>query len=132
MDPFRYHVFICDQKKPEGVPSCPARGTAATIDALRKEVAARGLADEVQITTCGSLGVCERGPNLVVYPEGIWYSGVRPEDVPELVDSHFVQGRVLERLVNRDAAALRAEVQSNRAKFMAAQRARDAAGVLDR
>jgi (2Fe-2S) ferredoxin/ubiquinone/menaquinone biosynthesis C-methylase UbiE len=102
----------------------------ATIEALRQEVAARGLADEVQITTCGSLGACERGPNLVVYPEGVWYSGVRLEDVGELVESHFVQGRPLDRLVNRDEAALRAEIQSNRAKFMAAQRARDAAGVL--
>ena len=130
MEPFHYHVFICDQKKPEGVPCCPARGSAATIEALRKEVAARGLLDEVQITTCGSLGVCERGPNLVVYPEGVWYSGVRAEDVPELVHSHFVEGRVLERLVNRDEAELRAEIQSNRAKFMAAQRAKDASGVL--
>jgi len=76
------------------------------------------------------LGVCERGPNLVVYPEGVWYSGVRAEDVPELVESHFAQGRVVERLVNRDEAGLRAEVLSNRAKFMAAQRAKDAAGVL--
>jgi (2Fe-2S) ferredoxin/SAM-dependent methyltransferase len=130
MEPFRYHVFICDQNKPEGVPCCPARGSAATIEALRKQVAARGLADEVQITTCGSLGVCERGPNLVVYPEGVWYSGVRPEDVPELVDSHFVQGRPVERLMNRDEAGLRAEIQSNRAKFMAAQRAKEASGVL--
>ncbi|MGD1100962.1 MAG: methyltransferase [Terriglobia bacterium] len=130
MEPFHYHVYICDQKKPEGVPCCPARGSAATIEALRKEVAAHGLMDEVQITTCGSLGVCERGPNLVVYPEGVWYSGVRPEDVPELVESHFVQGRVVERLVNRDEAGLRAEIQSNRAKFMAAQRAKEAAGVL--
>jgi (2Fe-2S) ferredoxin/precorrin-6B methylase 2/DNA-binding CsgD family transcriptional regulator len=130
MEPFRYHIFICDQKKPEGVPCCAAAGSAATIEALRKEVAARGLADEVQITTCGSLGACERGPNLVVYPEGIWYSGVRAEDVPELVHSHFVEGRVLERLMNRDEVKLRAEIQSNRAKFMAAQRAKDASGVL--
>jgi (2Fe-2S) ferredoxin/precorrin-6B methylase 2/DNA-binding CsgD family transcriptional regulator len=130
MEPFRYHVFICDQNKPEGVPSCPARGSAATIAALRKEVAVRGLLDEVQITTCGSLGVCERGPNLVVYPEGVWYSGVRPEDVPELVEAQFIQGRVVERLVNRDEAGLRAEILSNRAKFMAAQRAKEAAGVL--
>src|SRR5208282_4130891 len=130
MEPFHYHVFICDQNKPEGVPCCAARGSAATIAALRKEVAARGLADEVQITSCGSLGVCERGPNLVVYPDGVWYSGVRPEDVPELVESHFVQGRPVERLANRDEAGLRAEIHSNRAKFMAAQRAKDAAGVL--
>ncbi|MFZ0963796.1 MAG: methyltransferase [Terriglobia bacterium] len=130
MEPFRYHVYICDQKKPEGVPCCPGRGSAATIEALRKEVAARGLADEVQITTCGSLGICERGPNLVIYPEGVWYTGVRPEDVPELVESQFVQGRALDRLVNPDWSALRAEIQSNRAKFLAAQRAKGAAGVL--
>ncbi len=130
MQPFRHHVFICDQTKPEGAPCCAARGSAATLAALRKEVAARGLADEVLVTACGSIGVCERGPNLVVYPEGVWYSGVRPEDVPELVHSHFVEGRVLERLANRDEAALRAEIQSNRAKFMAAQRAKDASGAL--
>jgi (2Fe-2S) ferredoxin/ubiquinone/menaquinone biosynthesis C-methylase UbiE/DNA-binding CsgD family transcriptional regulator len=130
MEPYRYHVFICDQKKPEGVPCCPARGSAATLEALRKEVAARGLLDEVQITTCGSLGLCERGPNLVVYPEGVWYSGVRPEDVPELVESHFVHGRPVDRLVNHDAAVVKTEIQSNRAKFMAAQRARDASGML--
>jgi (2Fe-2S) ferredoxin/precorrin-6B methylase 2 len=130
MEPFRYHVFVCDQRKSEGIPCCAARGSAATIDALRKEVAARGLLDEVQITLCSSLGACERGPNLVVYPEGVWYSGVRPEDVGEIVASHLVQGRVVERLVNRDAAALRAEIQSNRAKMLAAQRAKDTAGIL--
>ena len=130
MQPFHYHVFICDQRKPEGVPCCPARGSAATIEALRKEVAARGLLDEVQITTCGSLGACDRGPNMVVYPDGVWYSGVKPGDIRELVDSHFVKGQPLDRLMNHDESALRAEIQSNRAKFMAAQRARDASGVL--
>ena len=130
MEPFRYHLFICDQKKPEGIPSCSACGSLATIDALRKEVAVRGLLDTVQITTCGSLGLCERGPNLVVYPEGAWYSGVRAEDVPELVESHFIKGRPLDRLVNRDELAVRTEIQSNRAKFMAAQKAREAAGIL--
>jgi (2Fe-2S) ferredoxin/precorrin-6B methylase 2 len=130
MELFRYHLFICDQKKPEGIPSCSACGSMATIDALRKEVAVRGLLDTVQITTCGSLGLCERGPNLVVYPEGAWYSGVRAEDVPELVESHFIKGRPLDRLVNRDELAVRTEIQSNRAKFMAAQKAREAAGIL--
>jgi (2Fe-2S) ferredoxin/precorrin-6B methylase 2 len=130
MEPFRYHVFICDQKKPEGVPCCRAQGAMETVEALRKEVVARGLLDEVQITTCGSLGLCERGPNMVVYPDGIWYSGIRPEDVPELVESHFIQGHPVERLVNRDSAELRAEVQSNRSKFMAAQRAKEASGAM--
>jgi len=130
MEPFRFHVYACDQQKPEGVPACAARGSALTIEALRKEIAARGLANQVQLTTCGSLGLCERGPNLVVYPEGIWYSGVRPEDVPEIVESHFQQGRPVERLVNSDASALENEVRANRDRYLAGVRARDAAGVV--
>jgi (2Fe-2S) ferredoxin/ubiquinone/menaquinone biosynthesis C-methylase UbiE len=100
------------------------------IEALRREVVAQGLANAVQITTCGSLGLCERGPNMVVYPEGVWYSGVRAEDVPEIVDSHFRQGRPVSRLVNTDAAALATEVCANRDRYLASVRARDAAGVM--
>lgn len=130
MEPFRYHVYACDQQKPEGVPGCAARGSALTIDALRKELAARGLGNNVQLTTCGSLGLCERGPNLVVYPDGIWYSGVKPEDVPEIVESHFQQGLPVARLINTDASALETEIRGNRDKYLAGLRARDAAGVL--
>jgi (2Fe-2S) ferredoxin/predicted O-methyltransferase YrrM len=130
MEPFHYHVFVCDQKRAEGAPCCSSRGSGKVIEALRKEIAARGLEEEVQITLCGSLGLCERGPNLVVYPAGVWYSNVEPEDVPELVETHFRQGRVVARLANPDHAALRAEIQSNREKMLAAQRAKDAAGAL--
>ena len=63
------------------------------------------------MTACGSLGLCEHGPNLVVYPEGTWYSGVTPADVPEIVRSHFGEDTPVERLVRTDAAALRAEIQ---------------------
>jgi (2Fe-2S) ferredoxin/predicted O-methyltransferase YrrM len=130
MEPFRWHVFICDQCKPEGVPCCAARGSGKVIEALRQEIAVQGLTDEVQITLCGSLGLCERGPNMIVYPEGVWYSGVLPQDVPEIVRSHFQQGRAVERLVNRDAAALMEEIQSNRKKARAAAKAREASGEL--
>jgi len=130
MEPFRLHVFICDQKKPEGVPCCPARGAEKVIDALRKEVAARGLENEVQVTVCGSLGLCERGPNMVVYPAGVWYSNVAAEDVPQIVREHFQEGRVVARLANSDGEALRREIVSNRDKMRAALRARDQAGAL--
>ena len=130
MQPFKYHVFVCDQRKPDGAPCCSARGSAATLEALRKEVAARGLLNDVLITSCGSIGLCERGPNLVVYPDGVWYSGVTPKDVPALVESHFVKGWALSRLLNQDEAAVRAEVNANRKKFMAAQRAKEASGAL--
>ncbi len=120
MEPFRYHVYACQQEKPGGAPCCSGRGAAAVLDALRKEIAAQGLGDTVQITTCGSLGLCERGPNLVVYPEGIWYSGVQVADVPELVREHFQKGRAVGRLANRDAIALKKEIAANRAKALAA------------
>lgn len=130
MQPFRYHVFVCDQQKPEGVPCCSARGSRKVIDVLRAEVAAQGLADRVQITTCGSLGLCERGPNMVVYPDGVWYSCASASDVPELVRSHFANATPLERLMNYDPQAVRAEIESNKSKMQAAMRAKDAAGAL--
>ena len=130
MEPFRYHVYVCDQKKPEGAPACSARGSGAVIEALRREIAAQGLKDAVQVTTCGSLGLCERGPNLVVYPEGSWCSGVRPEDVPEIVREHFGRGRPVARLASGTPDALKAEIAASRAKALAALAARDAAGVV--
>jgi (2Fe-2S) ferredoxin/2-polyprenyl-3-methyl-5-hydroxy-6-metoxy-1,4-benzoquinol methylase len=130
MGPFRYHVFVCDQWKPEGVPCCGTRGSAKLIEALREEVAAQGLSDDVHITACGSIGLCERGPNMIVYPEGTWYSSVMPQDAPEIVRTHFREGRVVERLANKDVAALQEEIRTNRDKMLAARRAQEAAGVL--
>ncbi len=123
MEPFRYHVYACQQEKPGNAPCCSARGSAQVLDALRKEIAAQGLMGEVQITTCGSLGMCERGPNMIVYPEGVWYSSVQVSDVPEIVREHFRNGRPVERLANRDVVALKKEIEENRAKAMAALRA---------
>ncbi len=130
MEPFRLHVFVCDQQKPEGVPCCSSRGSGKVLDTLRAEINARGLEDEVQITTCGSLGLCEHGPNLIVYPEGVWYSGVRPEDVAEIVQSHFLEDTPVERLVRTDPADIRAEILASRARMLQARRAREACGAL--
>jgi len=128
--PFRHHVFVCEQRKPEGAPCCSARGSAAVIEALRREVASRGLQDAVAVTPCGSLGLCENGPNLVVYPEGAWYSHVAPADVPEIVAEHLQGGRPVARLLRSDEAALRAEIAGNRGKAQAALKAREASGAL--
>jgi len=116
MEPYQYHVYVCHQKKPEGIPSCSAHGS--------------GLGDKVQITACGSIGLCERGPNMVVYPDGVWYSGVTVDDVPTIVSEHFQAGRVVERLANNDAAALKIEIDTNKKRMMAALKANDTAGML--
>lgn len=130
MEPYQYHVYICNQKKPEGVPSCTAHGSEKLVDLLRAEITSQGLTDSVQVTTCGSIGLCERGPNMVVYPEGVWYSGVTRADIPEIVREHFKSGKPVDRLVNKDAAALKSEIETNRNRMIAARKAQDAAGVL--
>lgn len=130
MEPFRYHVYVCDQKKPEGAPCCSANGSARVIDVLRRQIAGQGLGNDVQVTVCGSLGLCERGPNMVVYPDGVWYSKVNPDDVPEIVREHFGNGRAVERLSSGDRPAVRAEMDGNKKKMLAALKARDDAGML--
>jgi (2Fe-2S) ferredoxin/2-polyprenyl-3-methyl-5-hydroxy-6-metoxy-1,4-benzoquinol methylase len=130
LEPFRFHVFVCNQQKSDGAPCCYANGSAQVIETLRREIATNGLEDEVQVTVCGSLGLCERGPNMVVYPEGIWYSGVTVDDVPEIVEWHFRRDTPVERLIRTDALAMRGEVLNNRDKVRAAIRARESAGIL--
>ncbi len=121
MEPFRLHVFFCRQQKPGGLTCCGARGAAEALAALQAAVAAEGLGDEVMITTCDSFGMCGRGPNMIVYPEGTWYHGVTAETAPEIVREHFKHGRPVERLVERDPAVVRAEFQAHRARLKAWQ-----------
>jgi (2Fe-2S) ferredoxin/predicted O-methyltransferase YrrM len=130
MEPFRFHLFVCTQQKPEGVPSCPANGSFAVLDALDREIQARGLASDVQLTTCGCMGLCDEGPVMVAYPAGVWYRRVQPPDVPEIVGTHLRDGKLVERLIWNDAAAMKAMAVEHGEKFRAAMAARDKAGTL--
>ncbi|HET8538244.1 MAG TPA: (2Fe-2S) ferredoxin domain-containing protein [Anaeromyxobacter sp.] len=97
---FRYHVFICENLRDASDPrgSCGAKGSAAVRDAFKAELHRRGLKGIVRANSSGCLDGCAFGPTVVVYPEGVWYGGVRPEDVPEIVESHLVNGVPVERL----------------------------------
>ena len=130
MEPFRFHLFVCTQQKPEGVPSCPASGSFAVLDALDRETQARGLSHEVQLTTCGCMGLCDEGPVMVAYPTGVWYRRVRPSDVGEILEAHLDGGKPVERLVWNDAPAMKAMSVEHGEKFRAAMAARDKAGML--
>jgi (2Fe-2S) ferredoxin len=108
MEPFSHHVFVCTQAKPEGVTSCPGNGAWPVVAALERELVAQGLDNEAQVSTCGCLGLCDEGPILIVYPEGVWYRKVREGDVREIVSVHLGHGRVVERLAWTDAAGMKA------------------------
>jgi (2Fe-2S) ferredoxin len=124
VEPFKYHVYVCTQEKPDGMPCCSANGSAQVLDALRAALREAGLDEEVQVTTSGSIGLCERGPNMIVYPEGTWYSRVTVDDVAEIVREHFVAGRPVQRLLSGDSSALKAEIAENRRRYLAAMKAR--------
>ncbi len=130
MEPFRFHLFVCTQQKPEGVPSCPASGSFAVLEGLDREIQGRGLNPDTQLTTCGCMGLCDEGPVMVVYPAGVWYRRVKPSDVGEIVDTHLRDGKPVERLVWSDAAAMKAMALDHTEKFRAAMAARDKAGTL--
>jgi len=130
MGPFRFHLFVCTQQKPEGVPSCRASGSSALLDRLDHEIQARGLNGDVQVTTCGCMGLCDEGPAMVVYPEGVWYRRVQPSDIPEIVATHLGEGQPVDRLVWNDAAAMHAMALEHTERFRAALAARDKAGTL--
>ena len=130
MEPFRLHLFVCTQQKPEGIPSCPARGSVAVLGALDLEIQERVLNHEVQLTTCGCMGLCDEGPVMVVYPAGVWYRRVQPSDISDIVSTHLGNGKPVNRLVWNDAPAMKAMSVEHGEKFRDAMAARDKAGML--
>jgi (2Fe-2S) ferredoxin/predicted O-methyltransferase YrrM len=130
MEPFRFHLFVCTQPKPEGVSCCASSGSVAVLKALEREIHSRGLDNDVQLTTCGCMGLCEEGPVMAVYPAGVWYRRVQPSDAAEIAASHFGGGQPVERLRWNDAAAMKAMSIEHRDKYRAAIAARDKAGTL--
>ncbi len=92
----RSHVLIC------GGTGCTSSGSVTIKEVLEKELAAKGIADEIKIVMTGCFGLCALGPVMIVYPEGTFYSQVTPEDVPEIVEEHLLKGRLVQRLVYDD------------------------------
>ena len=90
---YRSHVLIC------GGTGCTSGHSVQVKDALEKELEAKGLTDEVKVIMTGCFGLCALGPIMIVYPEGAFYSQVKPEDAAEIVDEHLLKGRLVKRLL---------------------------------
>ena len=93
----RSHVLVC------GGTGCTSSGSNKIQEALVAEIAAKGLDDEIKVIGTGCFGLCALGPIMIVYPEGTFYSCVTVDDVPEIVEEHFLKGRPVERLVYHDS-----------------------------
>ena len=98
------HIFICTNRRKDDDPkgSCAQKGSEEIRDLFKKELHARGLKTKVRANKAGCLDVCEHGPNVVIYPEGVWYSRVTKGDVAEIIEQHIIGGKVIERLLIDD------------------------------
>ncbi|WP_142849187.1 ferredoxin [Telmatospirillum sp. J64-1] len=100
---FRIHVFACTNRRPDGHKrgSCAARGSEGLRNYLKARSKELGLGEDVRINAAGCLDRCELGPVMVIYPEGIWYSYHSDEDVDEILQTHLIEGKRVERLMLR-------------------------------
>ncbi len=94
----RSHVLIC------GGTGCTSSGSAKLHTRLEEEIKAKGLENEVKVVQTGCFGLCALGPIMIVYPDGTFYSMVKEEDLPEIVEEHLLKGRPVDRLVYKDKA----------------------------
>ena len=93
---FRSHVLVC------GGTGCTSSGSEAILSALQAELGKKGLTEEVKVIKTGCFGLCALGPIMIVYPEGSFYSMVKPEDIPEIVEEHLLKGRIVKRLLYQE------------------------------
>lgn len=99
MPKFKHHLFICTNSRAEDHPrgSCDPKQTGDLHRAFKSKLAKKGI-ELVRANKSGCLDQCEHGPTVVVYPDEVWYSVKQPEDVDEIIDSHIVGGKPVERL----------------------------------
>ena len=93
---YRSTVLVC------GGTGCTSSHSEKIIEALNAELEKNGLQKEVNVIRTGCFGLCALGPIMVVYPEGAFYSMVKPDDIPEIVEEHLLKGRIVTRLLYQE------------------------------
>jgi len=97
MEKYRANLLMCAGT------GCVATGTPKVKEALQAELEKHGLTDEIKIVLTGCNGFCAEGPVMLVYPEEIFYQKLTVEEIPKLVEEHFLKGRPYEKLMFKDA-----------------------------
>ncbi|MEG6520844.1 NuoF family protein [Desulfotomaculum sp. 1211_IL3151] len=91
-DNYKYHVLVC------GGTGCISIGCKNTLESLQESITKNNLQDQVKVVVTGCMGTCEMGPVITVFPEGYYYCRVQPEDADDIVSTHLMGGKIVERL----------------------------------
>ena len=94
-------MLVCLNSRPPGNPKgcCAEKGAEALYDRLKAMVKERGLSERVIVSRTSCLKHCSRGITMAVYPENVWYAGVQESDLPEILQSHILNGVPVKRLI---------------------------------
>ena len=124
---YRSNVLVC------GGTGCTSSNSLTIVNKLKEEIERQGLSDEVNVITTGCFGLCALGPIMVVYPEGSFYSMVKVEDIPEIVEEHLLKGRIVTRLLYQETVEEDTVKSLNKTAFYAKQKrvALRNCGVID-
>ena len=98
---FKYHIFFCLNQRAIGEGCCMEKGAEAAFNHMKARVKELGLNgnDKVRINRAGCFDRCGEGPLLVVYPQAVWYSFVDNDDIDEIINSHLINGKLVDRLI---------------------------------
>jgi (2Fe-2S) ferredoxin len=82
-----HHILVCNSFRASGEPRgvCAKQGTVSLVQYLEEEINDRGI--DAQVSMCGCLKVCDRGPAMVIYPRNYWYGGMTEEKIDEVLDA---------------------------------------------
>jgi (2Fe-2S) ferredoxin len=97
MSEFTHHIFVCCNRREPGNSRgcCNPDGSDALRNRFKAELKKRNLGPLVRANQAGCLDQCELGPTVVIYPQAIWYGGVKPDDVPRIIEETVIGGRIL-------------------------------------
>ena len=101
MEFYQKHVFFCTNLKDNGKKCCQAAGASELSLYTKSQIKAKGLhgAGSIRVSDSGCLGRCKAGPNIVIYPEGVWYTYEDKNDIDEILQEHILKNRVVDRLL---------------------------------
>src|SRR4051812_11577108 len=101
---YEKHIFVCTNQRDEGHPRgcCREKGGEEVRSEFKRQLKSRGLQGQFRANISGCLDACEFGVSAVVYPDCIWYGGLTPDDVDEIITSHLLGDQPVERLLIKD------------------------------
>jgi len=105
---YEVHVFCCTNQRPNTHRRgcCASKGSQALADYMCRRAMVTAAQRRIRINVSGCLNLCEYGPAMVIYPEGVWYRYQTDADIEEILDRHVVRGERVERLLIRDFSRL--------------------------